>query len=442
MPTDRKFLRKLFTALLCCALSFPFLTMDGMAGGFVDYAASVRLNWKSETAKQEVTVESFVDGDTTHFTVPKEIAADGVLKARYLAINTPESTGKIEPYGKKASQFTKEKLSSAVSIVIESDDGNWNLDSTGGRYLVWVWYKPDKSSDYRNLNIELLQEGLAVPYSASSNRYGEKCVAAVSQAKNSKLNLYSGKQDPDYYYGDAVELTLRELRCHPEAYEGMRVAFTGGVTMNNSGSVYVEQYDPETGLYFGMPVFYGYNLSGEGLNILSVGNEVRIVGSFQYYEKGEAWQVTDVKYRMMKPDDPGNIQKLGDGYTPAYTLTPAGAFAPGNTITVPDGAGAYTDDYAWLMQGSTVEVDGLYVRRASTTSNPDSAGYGAITLQCESEDGETLQIRTEPLFDENGELITQDQYLNRTINVQGIVDRHNGKCQIRVFLSSGITVVQ
>ena len=145
---------------------------------------------------------------------------------------------------------------------------------------------------------------------------------------------------------------------------------------------------------------------------------------------------------MMKPDDPGNIQKLGDGYTPAYTLTPAGAFAPGNTITVPDGAGAYTDDYAWLMQGSTVEVDGLYVRRASTTSNPDSASYGAITLQCESEDGETLQIRTEPLFDENGELITQDQYLNRTINVQGIVDRHNGKCQIRVFLSSGITVVQ
>ena len=68
--------------------------MDGMAGGFVDYAASVRLNWKSETAKQEVTVESFVDGDTTHFAVPKEIAADGVLKARYLAINTPESTGK------------------------------------------------------------------------------------------------------------------------------------------------------------------------------------------------------------------------------------------------------------------------------------------------------------------------------------------------------------
>ena len=72
MPTDRKFLCKLLTTLLCCALSFPFFAVDGMADGFVDYAASVRLNWKSETAKQEVTVESFVDGDTTHFAVPDE----------------------------------------------------------------------------------------------------------------------------------------------------------------------------------------------------------------------------------------------------------------------------------------------------------------------------------------------------------------------------------
>ena len=61
-----------------------------------DYASMVKLNLASETAKQEVTVKTFVDGDTTHFNVPDSIDPDGVLRARYLAINTPESTGKIE----------------------------------------------------------------------------------------------------------------------------------------------------------------------------------------------------------------------------------------------------------------------------------------------------------------------------------------------------------
>jgi len=108
----------------------------------VDYAGSVKLNMSSGTAKQEVTVKQFVDGDTTHFFVPTSVMPGGVLKARYLAVNTPESTGKIEEFGKKASSFTKEKLSSAVSIIIESETASWDPDSTGDRYLVWVWYKP------------------------------------------------------------------------------------------------------------------------------------------------------------------------------------------------------------------------------------------------------------------------------------------------------------
>ena len=74
----------------------------------VDYAAQVRLDMSSETVKQEVTVKTFVDGDTVHFHVPETVMETGVLKARFLAINTPESTGKIEEYGKKAAVFTKE----------------------------------------------------------------------------------------------------------------------------------------------------------------------------------------------------------------------------------------------------------------------------------------------------------------------------------------------
>ena len=72
----------------------------------VDYAASVELDKASATVKQEVTVKTFVDGDTVHFHVPTSVMQNGVLKARFLSVNTPESTGKIEEWGKKASKFT------------------------------------------------------------------------------------------------------------------------------------------------------------------------------------------------------------------------------------------------------------------------------------------------------------------------------------------------
>ena len=64
----------------------------------IDWAGSIALDWSSSTIKEHVTVKSFVDGDTTHFHVPETLLADGVIKARYIAVNTPESTGKIEEY--------------------------------------------------------------------------------------------------------------------------------------------------------------------------------------------------------------------------------------------------------------------------------------------------------------------------------------------------------
>ena len=118
---------------------------------FIDYAGQAVLDLDAETQTIEVTVKSFIDGDTTHFFA--EGFPNGILKARYAAVNTPESTGKIEEWGKKASRFTKEKLQNATSIIIESDTSEWKTDSTGERYLSWVWYKAPDSDVYRNLNL-------------------------------------------------------------------------------------------------------------------------------------------------------------------------------------------------------------------------------------------------------------------------------------------------
>ena len=159
-------MKRKILALLCTVFSaisvFAFAAC-GDGNKPVDYAGQIKLDMEStDTIKQKVTVEAFIDGDTTHFNVPTTIVERGILKARYLAVNTPESTGKIEEWGKKASNYTKNTLKNATSIVIETDTNEWAVDSTGERYLVWVWYKTADMTEYRNLNLELLQEGLAV----------------------------------------------------------------------------------------------------------------------------------------------------------------------------------------------------------------------------------------------------------------------------------------
>ena len=61
----------------------------------IDYAGQVQLDMDSDTVKQEVTVKSYIDGDTTHFYVPESVVENGLLKARYLAVNTPEAAAKL-----------------------------------------------------------------------------------------------------------------------------------------------------------------------------------------------------------------------------------------------------------------------------------------------------------------------------------------------------------
>ncbi len=404
----------------------------------VDYAGSVKLDMRSDTVKQEVTVKQFVDGDTTHFFVPSSVMPGGVLKGRYLAVNTPESTGKIEEYGKKASSFTKEKLSSAVSILIESETATWDADSTGDRYLVWVWYKPSQNEEYRNLNIEILQNGLAIASNSANNRYGDTCMAAINQAKTQKLHVYSGQKDPDFYYGEATELTLKELRSNIEAYSNQKVAFNGIVTMNDNNGIYVEAFDPETDMYYGMFVYYGFNLNGKGMEILNVGNEVRIVGSVQFYEGGGTWQVSDLNYRLMKPNDPGNIQKLSDGHKPAYVETSISTFNADVTIPSDNGT-TVTRRYANMALGTSIEMKNLKVVDSYTTTNEESSSKGAFTLQCEV-DGQSIDVRTTVLTDKDGNLIKASAYEGKTIDVKGMVDYFNGSYQIKVFSADNIKI--
>ena len=432
----KKLTKVLALLLLICTLISALASCNpGKGGGkAVDYAGQVKLDMDSDSLKQEVTVKSYIDGDTTHFYVPTSVHESGVLKARYLAINTPESTGKIEEWGKKASNFTKTKLKEATSIIVESDNGTWNADSTGDRYLVWVWYKPAGSDSYRNLNIEILQEGLAIASNSGQNRYGSTCLDAINQAKDNKLHIHSKVADPDYYYGEAINVSISELRANIESYNGAKVAFNGIVTKDYNNGVYVEAYDEETGMYNGMYVYYGFNLSGPGLEILSEGNEVHIVGTVSYYETGDSWQVSGVQYRAFVPDDPENLQLISEGNSPAYLETTAETFNSKVQRQVIEGGEEVLKefDYAKLCLATSISMQNLKVVDIYTTTNENSSSNGAMTLTCKV-GNVTIDVRTTVLRDAGGNLITEEYFNGKTIDVKGIIDCFQGTYQIKVF---------
>ena len=122
----KKFLAKLFSIISIFALAFTFASCGSETSEsseeteeFIDYTDQLKLDMTTSRVREEVTVYNHVDGDTTHFNC--SWAKDGVLKARYLAIDTPESTVKVEEWGKTAAIFTRSKLENAESIIIESD---------------------------------------------------------------------------------------------------------------------------------------------------------------------------------------------------------------------------------------------------------------------------------------------------------------------------------
>ena len=420
----------------------------------VDYVSQVKLD-TSNPMIQEVTVKRYVDGDTTHFVVPEDVVKGGILKARYLAINTPESTGKIEPFGHKASRFTKEKLSTAVSIVIEPDGDSWKADSTGGRYLTWVWYKPSADAEYRNLNIEILQEGLAIASNTENNKYGTIAMKALEQAKSFKLNVFSGAEDTDMYVGDAIEVALKDLRCNTQDYVGKRVAFDGVMVMDNNNSAYLEtlEADPDTGVHYGMSCYYGYSPSRGVLRTLKIGNYVRMIGMVEYYAAGGVYQITDIQCDLFEPDKKTNIYRIDDlTHEASYQEIDLGKFANQTTVSVHFDNGDVSDiSYPKLMLSTSVSANNLTVVSFSTTTNEDSSNYGALTLYCKDANGNTVSVRTNVFYDEDGNIVKGDVYKGKVINVKGIVDYYvpEGKTeedvknpyQIKVIAERYITIV-
>ena len=144
----------------------------------------------------------------------------------------------------------------------------------------------------------------------------------------------------------------------------------------------------------------------------------------------------------MKPGDPTYTHLKASGQTIHRTeITDLANFMTGTTnVLVGDEVKSIANNKLALYTAAT--INGLTVTDSYTTQDGDNKG--AITLTC-TKDGVTFTVRT-VVMREDGELVTADRFMGKTIDVSGIIESFTpegsteAKIQIKVFTINNITI--
>lgn len=139
-----------------------------------------------ELGLELVTVSRVIDGDTIEL-------ADG-RKVRLIGVNTPESTTRMEPFGKEASDYTKSKLE-GKQVYLQRDVSETDRY---GRYLRLVWLDVpndlDSESEIRAkmFNADLVINGYAEPSTYPPDvRYAEYFRKFAREAREKETGLWA-----------------------------------------------------------------------------------------------------------------------------------------------------------------------------------------------------------------------------------------------------------
>ena len=392
----------LATSLLIFGVS-PTLTSCGKE---IDYVSQVHLDLDKQdwaysdflaTGCGVVTLKNGVDGDTAHFYTK----TNKVISGRFNGVDTPESTGKLEEWGKTASRYTTGLLENAKTILLETDRGPTNGQPTtgtegdsNGRYMVWVWVSnrtidEEDGSGFKLVNLGLVQEGLSPAKSISGTYYEDVFLKADSQAQKLKLYIWSNEKDPDFNYGGAVNITLKEFWSNPEQYDGGYYCFEAIVTKKVGDDAYVEYYEVNdvTGEMerFGMFIFTMYaktsskyfktgrklhvvaNISSRFGNYQAHNTEFPLIASNVNPEK-HTYIMDDVVYDIMDPTTLNASEFNSESNKNQYI----------NSIVKLEGL-TVTGGYGGLL-----EID---------KSTNDYYDDNAMTLYCKDKDNNSLQVR-------------------------------------------------
>lgn len=391
----------------------------------VDYVSNLKLE-QSYASKEffadgigEVELYTCIDGDTAYFLTNNE-----EVKIRFVSVDTPESTGKIEPWGKTASDYTKNILTNADTIVLQSSTGSKpSADSTGSRYLAFIWYKMTASDEFRNLNLELVQEGYSRNKAVDGALYQDIFGQAGTQAMKLALHVWSSENDPNYDYSNGQNVTLKEIAINPEPYLNKRVNFEAYVSRVYDSYCYLQnEVDGKT---YGTVIYLGYDSTLTGtMSPFKAGNLVRVHGFVQQFNGN--WQVAGCTFNAFHTDP--------EKYPQECQL-----ISKGHDVQPVEITGAELNNGAEIMR-TLVKLDNLVV----TDTYVGDAMVGDVvaqemTITCKTADGTSIQLRTGSLYKAYNDPLTEEDFKDATLtSVVGIVDNYEGTYQVRLVSYSDI----
>ncbi len=417
-------------------------TGGGNEPELIDYAAQAKLNLEYEgknfldVGVGEVTVQMYIDGDTTHFT---ELDKRQV-NARYANINTPESTADIQKWGKSASLFVQGKLESASTIVLtnptlreeapEHDDNQ--------RWLSLIWYATVENptlDDFRCLNLEIVQEGYSAITGMESNYpFYDIFHDAQKQAQDNRLHIFAPDTvvDPNFYVGEAENISIQEFNENAAKYNGKKVHMSGIVSaFMGVQSVWVESIGDD-GTVWGVYLFTGY--TGNAKPLFKVGNMVEFTGAVTEFN-GD-YQITDLQYNQYFPTEDDVVLISENNPVPS-----ASQVAPSSQVL----AGDFNVNTTVTLSDDLVVTNGW---GGTDEFNPDTGvnyANNAITLWCTNPEGEDVQVympHGAMLRGDDGMLIHSWTYFQgKTLsNLHGVVDSYNGRYSLQLLSTNDVTI--
>lgn len=211
---------------------------------FIAESLGARVSWNEQTRTVTVgpdtptvrtsaaQVISITDGDT----IRVRLQSGQEERVRFIGVDTPESTTRIEPFGKEAAAFTKRHLE-GKTVHLELDVSERDRF---GRLLAYVWLEPptgDSVTEVRAkmFNARLLLEGFARIMTISPNvKHSEMFVALEREARNANRGLWATTAPPTTATVVITEVDL--------IGERVVIANRGQVNVDVSGWVLVSEH--------------------------------------------------------------------------------------------------------------------------------------------------------------------------------------------------------
>jgi hypothetical protein len=303
---------------------------------------------------------SCTDGDTARFLVNGNI-----YPTRFLAIDTPEISGQVEPWALTAKDYTCNALEQATQIVLQLEPESDIFDFYN-RLLAWIWV------DGELLQYKLVEESLAyVKYLYGDYAYNPMMIALEARVQREKRRIW-GESDPNFneVVGDLI-LRLPELRSR--AKYGDKVTIEGIVTGIVANNFFL--YDEGAAVYV-----YTRNSPFRAILEGGIGARVRLTGDYILFNG---------------LDEISNVINYG-----TITLLESG-------VTLPDSKELLLSEWGEAYESMLVHATNLTIQRV--VENANDSGYDVYVSQDGVEQmlriDKRLSPRIEPSFFEVGRVI-------------------------------------